>query len=46
LSAPSLFPFNLDRISANQVANLSERVDVVRHGVDENLLMLSEKIFG
>jgi hypothetical protein len=40
LTAPSIFPFRLHRLSADQIANLSGRIESVRHGLDESLLML------
>ena len=40
LDSPSIFPFQLARISAEQVASLSPRLDVLRHGLDDDLVML------
>jgi len=42
LTAPSIFPFRLHRLSADQIASLSGRIEVVRHGLDESLLMLDK----
>jgi len=42
LTAPSIFPFHLQRFSSDQIANLSGRVELVRHGLDEILLMLAK----
>lgn len=42
LSAPSMFPFQIERISAERIATLSGRIEIVRHGLDENLLILSK----
>ncbi len=40
LAAPAIFPFRLHRLSADQMADLSGRIERVRHGLDESLLML------
>lgn len=40
LDSPSLFPFRLAHISAEHLAALSPRVDLLRHGLDDNLVML------
>ena len=40
LDSPSIFPFQLAHISAEQVASLSLRLDVLRHGLDDDLVML------
>ena len=40
LDSPSIFPFQLAHISAEQVASLSPRLDVLRHGLDDDLVML------
>ena len=42
LTAPSIFPFNLNRLPADQIANFSGRIELVRHGLDESLLMLAK----
>lgn len=42
LAAPSLFPFRIERLSAERIAALSARIEVLRHGLDESLLMLSK----
>ena len=40
LESPSIFPFQLAHISAEQVASLSSRLDILRHGLDDDLVML------
>jgi len=40
LASQALFPFNLAPMTAQQVASLSSRLDVLRHGLDEDLVML------
>ena len=40
LESPSLFPFRLAQIPAQQVVSLSPRMDLLRHGLDDNLVML------
>ncbi len=42
LDSPSLFPFRLAHISAEHVGSLSTRLDILRHGLDEDLVMLRE----
>ena len=43
LDSPSIFPFRLAHVSAVQVASLSPRLDVLRHGLDDDLVMLCEE---
>ena len=43
LGSPSIFPFRLAHISAEHVASLSPRLNILRHGLDDDLLMLREK---
>ena len=45
LDGTSLFPFQLARVSAERIVSFSPRLDLLRHGLDENLLML-RKGFG
>ena len=40
LESPSLFPFKLKYISAEQIVANSQHLDVLRHGLDDDLLML------
>ncbi len=40
LDGPSIFPFRLAHISAEHVASLSPRLYILRHGMDEDLVML------
>ncbi len=42
LDSPSLFPFRLAHISAEHVGSLSTRLDILRHGLDEDLVMFRE----
>ena len=43
LDGPNIFPFRLAHISADHVASLSPRLDILRHGLNEDLLMLREE---
>lgn len=40
LDSPSLFPFRLSPISADHLAASSGRLDVLRHGLDQDLIIL------
>ena len=40
LDSPSIFPFHLSHVPAEHVASFSPRLDVLRHGLDEDLVML------
>jgi Holliday junction resolvase-like predicted endonuclease len=40
LDSTSLFPFHLSKISAAHLVALSGRLDVLRHGLDQDLIML------
>ena len=42
LDGPSIFPFRLAHISAEQLVSLSPRLDLLRHGLDDDLVMLRE----
>lgn len=42
LDNPSLFPFRLAHMSAEHVASLSPRLDILRHGLNEDLVMLQK----
>ena len=42
LDSPSIFPFRLAHISAEQVGSLSPCLDILRHGLDDDLVMLSD----
>ena len=44
LDGPSIFPFRLAHVSAEHLASLSPRLDLLRHGLDDNLVMLREEI--
>jgi hypothetical protein len=41
--SPSLFPFRLSLISAEHLGSLSSRLVILRHGLDEDFVMLHEK---
>jgi hypothetical protein len=43
IDSPSFFPFRLARMSAEQLAILSPRLDVLRHGLDDDLVMLRKE---
>ena len=43
LDSPSIFPFRLAHVSAEHVASLSPRLDILRHGLDDDLVMLREE---
>lgn len=43
LVSPSIFPFRLAHISAEHVASLSPRLNILKHGLDDDLLMLSKE---
>ncbi len=40
LDSTSLFPFRLAHMSAERLVTASPRLDILRHGLDENLVML------
>lgn len=42
LGSPGIFPFRFDQLSAGQIASHSPRLDIFRHGMDEDLVMLKE----
>ena len=42
LDSPSIFPFRLAHISAEHVASLSPRLDILRHGLNDDLVMLRD----
>lgn len=43
LGATSLFPFRLSPIAAEQLAGASSRLEFVRHGLDQELIMLKKE---
>ena len=43
LDNPITFPFRLAHISTEQLVSLSPRLDILRHGLDDDLVMLPEK---
>jgi len=44
LDSPSIFPFRLAHVSAENVAAISPRLELLRHGLDDDLVMLSDSI--
>ena len=40
LDSPSIFPFRLTHVSAEHLVSMSPRLDLLRHGLDDNLVML------
>lgn len=44
LRSPSMFPFRLSHISPEQLTLLSPRLNVFRHGLDEDLIMLRDNV--
>ena len=42
LDSPSIFPFRLAHVSAEHVASLSPRLNILRHCLDDDLVMLRE----
>ena len=44
LDSPSIFPFRLTHVSAEQVGSLSPRLDILRHGMDDYLVMLRKPL--
>ncbi len=42
LGGPSIFPFRLAHIAAEHLASLSPRLDLLRHGLDEDLVILRQ----
>ncbi|SHL19222.1 hypothetical protein SAMN02745216_04788 [Desulfatibacillum alkenivorans DSM 16219] len=43
LSSPSLFPFQINPIHAGVLAGMSPRLECLRHGVDQDLIMLKNQ---
>jgi hypothetical protein len=44
LGNPGFFPFRLAHVSAEHVASLSPRLDLLRHGLDDDLVMLRHPV--
>ena len=42
LSGPGLFPFRLESITAGHLASVAPRLDFLRHGLDDDLVVLRE----
>jgi hypothetical protein len=42
LDSPSIFPFHLMRVSAERLVSASPRLDLLRHGLDDDLVMLRQ----
>ena len=43
INGPSIFPFRFARVSAEQLATLSPRLDILRHGLDDAWVILREE---
>lgn len=43
LDTPSLFPFHLKTISAENLVAISPRLDLLRHGLNDDLIMLKDR---
>ena len=43
LDSPSIFPFRLAHMAAQHLASLSPRLDLLRHGLDDDLMLLREQ---
>jgi hypothetical protein len=43
LDSPSIFPFHLMRVSVEHLISMSPRLDLLRHGLDDDLVMLREE---
>ena len=43
LDGPVMFPFQLEHLSAEQLASLSPRLDILRHSLDDDLIMLRKE---
>ncbi len=46
VDSPSIFPFKLAPVTAEQVASITPRLDVLRHGLDDDLVMLAKNCQG
>lgn len=42
MNNPALFPFNLPRMTGDYISRQSDRIDVVRYGLDDELLKLKD----
>lgn len=42
LDSPKFFPYRLPHMSIGQLASISPRLDVIRHGLDDDIVMLHE----
>jgi hypothetical protein len=40
LDSPSIFPFRMAYVSAKHMASLLPRLNILRHGLDDDLVML------
>jgi hypothetical protein len=43
LDSPSLFPFRIKRVHAESLVSASSRLDILRHGLDDDLVMLRKQ---
>ncbi len=44
LGSPSLFPFQLKSITADHLRSVSLRLESLRHGLDEDLVMIRKNL--
>ncbi len=40
LSSPGLFPFRIESVSAESIRTVTQRLDILRQGLDEDVVML------
>ncbi|RLW70818.1 MAG: hypothetical protein B6D68_00370 [spirochete symbiont of Stewartia floridana] len=45
LGSTNLFPFRLMHVSAEQLVSMSPRLDLLRHGLDDDLVMIEKKVW-
>jgi hypothetical protein len=44
LDSPSLFPFRLPHLSEQHLTGVSRHLEVMRHGMDQDLIMLERDV--
>jgi len=40
VNSPGLFPFRIESVSIESIGTVSQRLDILRHGLDEDIVML------
>ena len=40
MNSPGLFPFRIESVSIESIGTVSQRLDILRHGLDEDIVML------